>query len=99
MNQIERITAMEKHLNSALETVENLDRALEEFIKVKPDIEELLNYYGSPTWFKDVEDDDQGRIPQDLNRGVLSEDGIWNMLYDYNLLQEKLLLLSETIKK
>ena len=99
MNQIERITAMEKHLNSALETVENLDRALEEFIKVKPDIEELLNYYGSPTWFKDVEDDDQGRIPQDLNRGVLSEDGIWNMLYDYNLLQEKLLLLSESIKK
>lgn len=99
MNQIERITAMEKHLNRALETVENLERALDEFIKVKPDIEELLDYYGSPTWFKDVEDDDQGRIPQDLNRGVLSEDGIWNMLYDYNLLQEKLLLLSESIKK
>ena len=31
----------------------------------------------------DLADDEAGRFPKDLKRGVLSEDGIWNLLSDY----------------
>ena len=30
----------------------------------------------------DFADDEAGRLPADLKRGVLSEDGIWNLLSD-----------------
>lgn len=99
MTQIERINKMEEHLNSALKAVEQLEIALDQYLKVEPEIEELLNYYGSPTWFKDVEDDDEGLLPKDLKRGVLSEDGIYNMLYDQTFLLQKMQALLESRKK
>ena len=98
MNQIDRITRMEEYLNNALKAVEHLEKALDEYLKVEPDIEELLEYYGSPIWFKDV-DDDQGLLPEGLRRGVLSEDGIYNMLYDNTFLLQKMQALLESRKK
>lgn len=98
MNQIERITKMEEHLNNALRAVEQLEIALDEYLKVEPEIDELSTYYGSPTWFKDVEDDDEGLLPEDLNRGVLSEDGIYSMLYDQTFLLQKMQALLESRK-
>lgn len=99
MNQIDRITRMEEYLNNALKAVEHLEKALDEYLKVEPDIEELLEYYGSPIWFKDVDDDDQGLLPEGLRRGVLSEDGIYNMLYDNTFLLQKMQALLESRKK
>ena len=99
MNQIDRITRMEEYLNNALKAVEHLEEALDEYLKVEPDIEELLEYYGSPIWFKDVDDDDQGLLPEGLRRGVLSEDGIYNMLYDNTFLLQKMQALLESRKK
>lgn len=99
MNQIDRITRMEEYLNNALKAVEHLEKALDEYLKVEPDIEELLEYYGSPIWFKDVDDDDQGLLPEGLRRGVLSEDGIYNMLYDNTFLLQKMQAFLESRKK
>ena len=33
--------------------------------------------------------DETGKLPPDLKRGVLSEDGIWNLLADYRDIQKK----------
>ena len=33
--------------------------------------------------------DEAGNLPPDLKRGVLSEDGIWNLLSDYREIQKK----------
>ena len=33
--------------------------------------------------------DEAGNLPPDLKRGVLSEDGIWNLLSDYRNIQKK----------
>ena len=33
--------------------------------------------------------DEAGNLPPDLKRGVLSEDGIWNLLSDYRDIQKK----------
>ncbi len=41
---------------------------------------EDLSKYGSKQWRKDFEADEQGLYPEDLKRGVLSEDGIYNLL-------------------
>lgn len=40
----------------------------------------LSVYYASDTWKRDFAADEQGQLPKDLRRGVLSEDGIWNAL-------------------
>ena len=50
---------------------------------IKEDIAILDEYYGSELWKQDLADDEAGRFPKDLKRGVLSEDGIWNLLSDY----------------
>ena len=92
MTRIERITHMESLLDKSTEVIGRLEQALEDFAALQPDIAELEAYYTSPQWRKDFEADEAGKLPKDLKRGVLSEDGVWNMLEDYKRLKE-------TIKK
>ena len=72
MKQIERI----HHYESLLERVEQangiMERALEAFEKVEPLCEELSEYLNSKEWKKDFEDDEAGRLPPFLKRGVLA---------------------------
>ena len=90
MTRIERITHMEGLLDKSTEVITRLEQALEDFAALQPDIAELEAYYSSPQWRKDFEADEAGKLPKDLKRGVLSEDGVWNMLEDYRRLQEEL---------
>ena len=55
---------------------------MDQYVEVSSQIDLLFEYYGSDLWFKDVEDDKQEKLPQDLNRGVLSEDGVWDFMYE-----------------
>ena len=41
---------------------------------------ELADYYFGGQWLRDYEADERGELPEHLKRGVLSEDGIWNLL-------------------
>jgi hypothetical protein len=41
-------------------------------------------------WKQDFAADEAGKLPSDLKRGVLSEDGIWNLLSDYREIQKKM---------
>ena len=45
--------------------------------------EMLSTYYASDDWKADFAADEAGLLPTDLPRGVLSEDGIYNVLEDY----------------
>jgi hypothetical protein len=45
-------------------------------------------------WRQDFADDEAGLLPADLKRGVLSEDGIWNLITDVNELNGRLKQLS-----
>ncbi len=54
------------------------------------DITALKAYYGSELWKQDYADDEAGRLPADLKRGVLSEDGLWNLLSDASELNKRL---------
>ena len=41
---------------------------------------ELMDYYESGQWLKDYEADERGKLPAGLKRGVLSQDGLWDLL-------------------
>ena len=88
MKRIDRITRMEGLLDKSTEVIGRLEQALVDFNALSPDIAELEAYYASPLWRKDFEADEAGKLPKDLKRGVLSEDGIWNVLEDYQRLKE-----------
>ena len=90
MKQIERIKKMEERLNRASQVVGKLSAALDEYIETLEDIRALESYYGSKEWKKDLDDDEAQRLPKDLERGVLSEDAIWNMLEDHRDLKVRM---------
>lgn len=90
MTQIERITRMEALLDKGSETVRRLEKALDDFAALQPDIDELQAYYDSDDWRTDFEADEAGKLPQDLKRGVLSEDGIYDLLSDYQCLKDQI---------
>ena len=82
MEQIERIKAMEQHLNRVSQAVMRLSAALDEYAEAQAALHELEAYYNSDEWKRDFADDEAGLIPKDLKRGVLSEDAVWNVLED-----------------
>ena len=82
MEQIERIKKMEAALNEATAAVEAFAAALERFSAAQAEIRELDAYLGSDEWLLDREADEAGRLPEELRRGVLSEDGIYNVLME-----------------
>ena len=90
MEQTEKITMMERCLSRASQAVIKLSAAFDEYEAAQKPVQELSAYYGSDTWKQDLEDDRQGLLPQDLKRGVLSEDGIWNLLEDWRELNSRL---------
>ena len=85
--QIERIKWMEQRFNNALAAIKDESAASSKAIK--EDVAELSKYYGSELWKLDFAADEAGNLPPDLKRGVLSEDGIWNLLSDYRNIQKK----------
>jgi hypothetical protein len=90
MEQIERIQKMEERLNRAAQVVMKLSAALDDYAGAQEDIRALESYYGSEEWKQDFADDEAHRLPEDLKRGVLSEDAIWNMLEDNQTLKTRM---------
>ena len=80
MQQIERIQYMEQLLDFVLEAQKGQDIDHDKKERIQEAIRILSEYYGSDEWKQDFADDEAGRLPKDLKRGVLSEDGIWNVL-------------------
>ncbi len=85
--QIERIKWMEQRFNNAMATIK--DGSADSLKAIKEDVAELSKYYGSELWKLDFAADEARNLPPDLKRGVLSEDGIWNLLSDYREILKK----------
>ena len=79
-HDIERITDMEQRFNRVDETLRALEIAMDTIISLEDDILELDAYYSGDEWKADFRSDELELLPQDLKRGVLSEDAIWNLL-------------------
>jgi len=81
---VERIRVMESYLNKATELLnkEKLDSDEKELLLLC--LSELDIYYTSEAWKFDFKLDELGKLPDDLKRGVISEDGISNILDRYD---------------
>lgn len=93
--QIERIHTMEQNLDGAVLAVKQLDTALEAYEAILPGLKRLMEYYEGAQWRKDYEDDEAGKLPADLKRGVLSEDAVYNLLCDVRELRERMTVLGK----
>ena len=82
MTQTERISHMESCLNDSRKAIDSLAHALEMYRDVQGKLRELSSYYGGEEWRKDFADDEAGRLPTGLKRGVLSEDAVYDLLSD-----------------
>ena len=78
--KIRRVRKMEEILDTANRLIETYDEHPEEYLAFQPEIKILEEYYASADWKADFEADESGEFPEDLKRGVLSEDGIYNLL-------------------
>ncbi len=81
---------MERRMTRALKAVRALDSALNAFELVQGDIQALDEYYGSEEWKADLSAEELGQLPPSLKRGVLSEDGLWNLLEDNRELLQRM---------
>jgi len=91
MGDINRIKKMEGAFDESLEAVSGLMEALSRYDGALEKLKEISDYYGSDEWLEDLEADENGLLPSDLKRGVLSEDGIYNMLEDNDELKIRML--------
>lgn len=88
MEQIERIRQMEERFDRVWKAVHKLNEAMEEFDGSQESIRELEEYYEGGLWRKDFEDDEKGKIPRNLKRGVLSEDGLFDLFLEIDAIRE-----------
>ena len=77
---------MEERFDRVSDAVSKLSEALEAYRSVQDELSILNSYYGSDEWKQDFADDEAGLLPKDLKRGVLSEDGVWDVMSENQVL-------------
>ena len=87
--RIERISMMEDRYDEISRVLAALDEAVDEYEDFKSELDALKDYMDSGQWKDDYEADEAGQIPSDLKRGVLSEDGLYNLLHDADTILDR----------
>ena len=80
---------MECMFDFALEAMKESPMSSDNYARTQEAITTLSAYYGSAEWKQDYADDEAGLLPKDLKRGVLSEDGIGNLLSDWDEMEKE----------
>lgn len=70
-----------------------LESMLDSFSAMEQTVEELWNYYENGEWMADYKLDEAGEVPESMPRGILSEDGLYNVLGDFQDVRERLINL------
>ena len=85
--QIKRISKYEKIMCETKQMIE--DGTGDHADILGKNIAALEEYYASNEWKQDFADDEAGLLPSDFKRGVLSEDGIYNLLEQHREFKEE----------
>ena len=80
MEQLELIRYMEQLFDFVIEARKEQTISQDKKARIREATRILAEYYDSKEWIQDFSDDEAGLLPKDLKRGVLSEDGLWNLL-------------------
>ena len=95
MEQVDRIVWMEQILDEAEGVVGDLERSLDRYETLQDKLAALEEYYSGPLWRQDLDDDEAGRLPADLKRGVLSQDAVYDLLDQRHQLLKRLKRLAK----
>jgi hypothetical protein len=77
---LSRVREMEERYDRLTRVIASLEDALAAYSRIRPDLEALQEYMDSGQWKADFEADEAGEIPAGVKRGVLSEDGLYDLL-------------------
>ena len=87
---LKRIDQTERILDRANRVIDRLDRQTAAYEKLQGEIKKLESYYTSDDWKNDFRLDEEGGLPAELKRGVLSEDGIYDLLEKNDRMKKRL---------
>ncbi len=90
MQEIKRIQKMEMALDEVATAHKALAAALTEFAVKQDQLAELSSYYGSQDYHHDLAMDENGQLPSDLKRGVLSQDTVYDLITDLRSLADEM---------
>lgn len=92
----QRVEQMERIFNFQLQLTSALYTLLDQVETSQSDYLDLLEYYQSPPFLEDMDLADRGEF-KNLPCGVLSEDGVYNLLVDRKELAAKLREFAELL--
>ena len=75
---IQRVQKMEQYLDEILEIFQDDSRNIWETEELQEKLKVLSEYYSNGLWLEDYDRDCAGEFSQDLKRGVLSQDTLYN---------------------
>jgi len=79
---VERVRQMEQYMDGVTEVLKNNPKELRNNDELRKKVEILTDYMDSGRWLADYEADERGELPASLKRGVLSQDGLYNLVCD-----------------
>ena len=96
--RVERVKKMEVLLDKVTPKVKAFEQSLTNLNSAFDDIKTLNEYY-KKEWKEDYEADEQGKIPKDLKRGVLSQDTLFDLLEKLNEMKNDITQLNNKINE
>ena len=77
---VDRIKKMEMLFELVTDTLKNEPERIDADEEIKKALNALKEYMDSGKWLEDYALDEDGGLPDELKRGVLSQDGLYNLL-------------------
>ena len=87
--RIRRIIEMESRYDRISHVLHAPEVCPDHLDSICSDVRALSEYYEGSLWREDFESDEAGLLPPDLKRGVLSEDGVYDLLSEYDTLRRQ----------
>lgn len=85
----DRIRQMELYFDILQKIADINPDALREDALIKAILQALIQYYESGQWLHDYELDEKGLLPQNLKRGVLAQDAVYDFLDRINTINRR----------
>lgn len=98
-DKVKRIKEMEQILEESTEIFANINKSLDQLEKNMKKYNKLDKYYSSENWFIDEEAYREGKLPEDLKCGVLSEDLAYNLFIENNNIAIRMLEIATKMLK
>ncbi|HEL2203500.1 TPA: DUF4298 domain-containing protein [Streptococcus suis] len=98
MEARKRVEEMEKIFNRQLELNQSLSDSMAQLSQEQSTYLQLLDYYQSQTYMEDLDLSNKGHF-NGISCGVLSEDGVYNLLFDRTNLASQLRELADMLEQ